>query len=132
MSDIRCMCSPGEYFDKLTILINKVYNCTDRWDVLDAVVALGQLFDGFPSVSKEEFNEIATGLKELRDINQKLWIYEEDVRKIVNPTERLAMSDTIRELNAQRSEIKNVITEHLGGLREVKDYDTGHAKVSKP
>lgn len=120
---IKVPISPGEFFDKLTIQVNKVYSCKGL-SVTKAALGLLELAGHFPGATMGDFLKISHAVEELRDTNKQLWDLEELVRVTKDPGERLMISDKIRELNSQRSEVKNVISEQLGGLQEVKDYAT--------
>lgn len=123
---IKAPISPGEFFDKLTILVNKVYHCKDDHDVKWAMIGLIELAGSYPGMSAGDWNKIADGLLGIRDANKELWHLEELVRK--DPGERvhdrLKVSDVIREKNFDRYEAKQWVDEQLDATREIKDYAT--------
>ena len=118
--------SYGEFIDRFTILVNKVYNCVNGKDVTNAMKELIEL-----STCYQE-KPLRTGEAELRDrliwqlkhINRCLWEKEELVRQEINDKSRLQLSDDIRELNKQRSEKKKALNVIHFDRVEVKDYAT--------
>jgi hypothetical protein len=117
--------SPGEYFDKITILVNKVFHCKEDHEVMWATIGLLELAGSSTGFTLEDWKKLANGLNGLRDANKQLWELEERVSDTsLSPEERLSLSDKIRELNYERWECKNWIDEQLDGTQEVKNYDS--------
>lgn len=117
---MKCEITHGEYFDRLTILVNKVYNCRKPEDVLKAMMDLIRLSTDFRDSGRAA--TISDQITALRDTNKKLWELEEYVRVEQDGIKRLAASDKIRELNGDRAGLKASIDELYGCIPEVKDY----------
>ena len=113
----------AEFYDRLLILINKVYCCDKTQDIRASVQQLIHLccsegYRGYPSER----------IKDLRDANIDLWNLEEEVRGEPDDERRLLLSDQIREKNRLRSLAKRQIYTDGGGSNggsEVKDYGDG-------
>lgn len=123
---INAPISPGEFFDKFTILVNKVYCCTKPMDVKLAVIQLVELCGSYPGMTLGDWTKIQKALFELRDINKDLWNLEELARsnKLDQVADPLKVWQTIRDQNLARSQQKNSINDSLGSIAEVKDYAT--------
>lgn len=116
--------SPGEFFDKLTILVNKVYHCKNNDDLIWAIIGLIELAGSYKGARKEDWNRIADSLMSIRNANKELWHLEEQVRAIPSTQfgDKLIVSEEIRTKNAERWKAKRSINDQLGATREVKDY----------
>lgn len=125
--EIKTPLSPGEFFDKLTILVNKVFYCPNTTDVKLAIIQLTELCGSFPGMTLGDWTKIEDDLINLRNINKALWSLEELARsnKLEQIAEPLKAWKAIRDNNLERSQAKNLINDSLGAIAEVKDYDTG-------
>ena len=122
---MKCEISYGEFFDKFTILVNKIYNCKDRSDVVNAMFQLMELSSCFSDQTRPGRPDLHQFILELRNVNKELWDLEDKVRVCTDRDLRLRVSDEIRELNAQRSRAKAAINGWYGDTQEIKDYATG-------
>lgn len=127
--------SPSEFFDKLTIAVNKVYNVTEEDAVAGAMADLIRLCSHVSNLqgagfTPEDFGRCANGLMILRDTNKLLWNLEEEVRATEDSAERLKISDEIRDQNWERHDTKAWIDEQFDALTEVKDYWSNESSES--
>lgn len=123
---------PSEFFDRLTILVNKVYNCPKESDVTKSLIELMALIKetDYAPVKKDIFR-VAEALRNLRDANKDLWNLEEMVRIVEGDNERLEISDQIREFNHKRWEYKHDIDEAFSSITETKDYSNGYKQEAE-
>lgn len=119
--------SIGEFFDKLTILeikrerirqADKLKNINKELDALNAL--LGQL-----PFSRED---VAEEVDELKAINEKLWVIEDDIRdKEAAKTfdqEFIELARSVYFTNDKRSDVKRAINLKLGSsFVEEKSYE---------
>lgn len=114
----------GEFFDRFTILINKIYYCKDKNDVVISINELIKLSKCFEEIKPAGLKQISADLKKLRDINKELWQLEEIARTDMSAYDPMKVWKSIREQNKERNLIKNNISKVFMEEREVKDYTT--------
>ena len=119
--------SIGEFFDKITILEikqerikdpAKVANVTHELDVLNGIL------DGL-SFNRED---VADEVAELKTINEKLWVIEDDIRDKEAAKEFdekfIELARAVYYTNDDRCEVKRVINLKLGSdFVEEKSYE---------
>lgn len=118
--------STGEFLDKLSILQIKLERVTDPKksnNIHNELCTLSKIWKN-SSFSKAE---ISREIEELRDINQKLWNLEDDIRKKEAEKsfddEFIQMARSVYVTNDQRADIKRRINQKLGSkLIEEKSY----------
>ena len=118
--------SLGELVDKISILIIKKKNITDKTKLDHVKMELDFLQKTLMNyVQQEEINDY---LENLININSKLWNIEDDIREC----ERKKMFDqtfidlarSVYFTNDERAKVKNVINKTFGSeLVEVKSYE---------
>jgi hypothetical protein len=119
--------SVGELIDKITILEIKKANIkeAEKLKIVDAeLVSLSATLNKNVKIS----NEIQNLRSDLKKINQKLWIIEDDIR---NCERQKDFGDKFKELarsvyfsNDERAKLKNQINKLSGSsIGEVKSYE---------
>ena len=126
--EIQINISLGELIDKITILQIKKEKIKDLEKVKIVSHELELLENSLNSFEKSKKNELENFMIELKKINQKLWIIEDDIRlleknkKFDNNFIELARSVYIT--NDERFEIKNKINRLFSSdIEEVKSYE---------
>ena len=126
--EIQINISVGELIDKITILQIKKEKITNLEKVKKVSYELQLLENSLNSFEKSKINELENLMIELKKINQKLWIIEDDIRlleknkKFDNNFIELARSVYIT--NDERFEIKNKINRLFSSnIEEVKSYE---------
>lgn len=125
MSQISIPVSIGELIDKITILEIKTERILDVEKQKTAALELNALNE---SLSKEKFPSDLFALKQiLKDINQKLWVIEDDIRekelKQEFDDEFIELARKVYFTNDKRFEIKNKINIMCNShVKEVKSY----------
>jgi prefoldin subunit 5 len=125
--NINTEISIGEFFDKVTILEIKQSRINDPGKLVNInkeLDALNKLLDSLSFSRADVEQEVA----ELREINEKLWVIEDDIRE---QESKKLFDDTFIELarsvyftNDRRSEIKREINIKLGSdFVEEKSYE---------
>lgn len=115
--------SYGELVDKLTILEIKLANITDNSKHKNVRVEYNLLLSKYQSIANKTLDQY----NQLKDINQKLWIIEDEIRECERKQD---FSDTFVQLarsvyinNDERSRIKRKINETLSSsIIEEKSY----------
>jgi hypothetical protein len=119
--------SIGEFFDKMTILEIKKERISDR-DKLENINKeysyLEGLLDGL-SITRED---VAEEVGKLKEVNEKLWIIEDDIREKERRSsfdaEFIELARSVYITNDQRSDIKRAINLKLGSdFVEEKSYE---------
>jgi hypothetical protein len=119
--------SIGEFFDKMTILEIKKERISDR-DKLENINKeysyLEGLLDGL-SITRED---VAEEVGKLKEVNEKLWIIEDDIREKERSrsfdAEFIELARSVYITNDQRSDIKRAINLKLGSdFVEEKSYE---------
>ena len=126
--EIQINISVGELIDKITILQIKKEKIKDLEKLKIVSHELELLENCLNSFEKSKKNELENFMIELKKINQKLWIIEDDIRlleknkKFDNNFIELARSVYIT--NDERFEIKNKINRLFSSdIEEVKSYE---------
>lgn len=119
--------SIGEFFDKITILEIKRDQIKDTGkldNIKRELGALNQLLAQLPWSRDDVSSEVA----ELRSINEKLWIIEDDIREKESRKEFdqrfIELARSVYFTNDRRSEVKRAINLKLGSdFIEEKSYE---------
>jgi len=126
--EVQINISVGELIDKITILQIKKEKITNLEKVKKVSYELQLLENILNSFEKSKINELENLMIELKKINQKLWVIEDDIRlheknkKFDNNFIELARSVYIT--NDERFEIKNKINRLFSSdIEEVKSYE---------
>lgn len=126
--EVQINISVGELIDKITILQIKTEKITNLEKVKKVSYELQLLENILNSFEKSKINELENLMIELKKINQKLWVIEDDIRlheknkKFDNNFIELARSVYIT--NDERFEIKNKINRLFSSdIEEVKSYE---------
>ena len=126
MNKILVEVSVGELFDKISILeikkdkikdSEKLKFINDEYDVLKSELE--------KNVKQDE--KLEKFFVELKNINSKLWIIEDDKRKCENDSNFgenfIRLSRDVHFLNDSRAKIKLDINNHSGSkIKEIKEY----------
>jgi hypothetical protein len=118
--------SIGELLDKISILQIKSERITDQLKLENIKIELESLLEKWENSSFSKI-EIAEEIVQIREVNEKLWELEDDIRikeagySFDEDFVRLARS--VYVTNDKRAEIKRKINEKLGSaLIEEKSY----------
>jgi len=126
MKDIIVPVSPGELLDKITILEIKSERITDAEKVANVRAELGQLSKCWADSVTE--NGIVHLLRaQLKSINEKLWVIEDDIRDKERAKEFdeqfIELARKVYVTNDHRARIKKELNLHLGAqIVEEKSY----------
>ena len=126
MNKILVEVSVGELLDKISILEIKKDKIQDK-------EKLKFIIDEYNILKEQMINNIKTNEKlnslfdNLKDINSKLWIIEDDKRLCEKNSDFgekfIKLSRDIHFLNDKRSSIKLEINNHTGSkIKEIKEY----------
>ncbi len=126
MNDILVPISPGELLDKISILQIKAERIDDEAKVRNVMTELELLTDVW-SKSVETDDEIEALAKELKSINETLWVIEDDIR---DEERNKRFGDRFIELaravyvtNDERANAKKKVNLHLNStIVEEKSY----------
>lgn len=120
---INISTSYGEFLDKISILKVKFNNIDNTEKKQQILFELKHLEEKNNFISKDIFNEF---VNELYEINKKLWVYEDEIRKAIkdnNNDNILKYSVLICRTNDLRFEVKNKINLLLkSDIKEVKQH----------
>ena len=119
--------SIGEFFDKVTILEikqDRIKGADKLININKELTALNLLLDNLPWSRKDVQAEV----DELRKINEKLWVIEDDIRdkeaKKEFDQEFIELARSVYVTNDRRSEVKREINIKLGSdFIEEKSYE---------
>tara|TARA_B100000575_G_scaffold291604_1_gene297945 strand:- start:1410 stop:1793 length:384 start_codon:yes stop_codon:yes gene_type:complete len=118
--------SVGELVDKISILIVKQKNITDK----NKLFHVNKELNFLQNVLYKNINnsEIDNYLNELIDINSKLWIIEDDIRDCERNSQFekkfIELARSVYFTNDKRAKIKLNINEKFGSeLVEIKSYE---------
>lgn len=119
--------SIGEFFDKMTILEIKRERITDR-DKLDNINKEYSYLEGLLDELSITREDVAEEVGKLKEVNEKLWIIEDDIREKERrksfDAEFIELARSVYITNDQRSEIKRAINLKLGSdFVEEKSYE---------
>ena len=125
--NINIEISIGEFFDKLTILEIKQERIKDQAKLVNInkeFDALNALLDELPISRADIENEV----NELKAINEKLWVIEDDIRdkesKKSFDQEFIELARAVYFTNDKRSDVKRAINIILGSdFIEEKSYE---------
>ena len=126
MDNILVPVSPGELLDKISILEIKSERMTDPGQLVNVRAELGLLRETWSSTVHED-NVLRSLHADLRQVNQKLWDIEDDIRAKERAGDFgegfVALARSVYFTNDRRSEIKKEINRRLGsGIIEEKSY----------
>ena len=118
--------SIGELLDKISILQIKAERITDQLKLENIKFELEGLLDKWENLSFSKI-EIAEEIVQIREVNEKLWELEDDIRikeaRYSFDEDFVRLARSVYVTNDQRAEIKRKINEKLGSaLIEEKSY----------
>ena len=125
--NINVEISIGEFFDKITILEIKHERIKDEAklnNIKNELEMLNALLDTLPFSRTDVADEVA----ELKAINEKLWVIEDDIREKESAKEFdqafIELARSVYFTNDKRSDVKRAINLKLGSdLIEEKSYE---------
>lgn len=126
MENILVPVSPGEVLDKITILEIKSERMTDPTKVANVRVELELLRETWTQAVQED--DVVRRLHDaLKEINEKLWEIEDDIRdkeRVREFDERfIELARAVYFTNDRRSQVKKELNLHLGSqIVEEKSY----------
>jgi hypothetical protein len=131
---IRIEISPGELFDRISILEIKGER-VQRPEQRDNVFAELTLLNAVQSEHISMTPELHALVSDLKDTNAALWQIEEDIREHERNgyfgASFITLARSVYIRNDQRALLKRRINEFLGSsLREEKDYRTGRSRLA--
>jgi hypothetical protein len=123
---IKTEISVGEFLDKMTILQIKQARIQDSGKLANINRELETLMQQW-SASGYAGADIGNAVKKLREVNEKLWDIEDDIREKESAGEFdqrfIELARAVYITNDERARIKKLINEQLGsGLVEEKSY----------
>ena len=118
--------STGELIDKISILQIKSERITDQSKLENIKIELESLLDKWENSSFSKI-EIAEEIVQIREVNEKLWELEDDIRikeaRYSFDEDFVRLARSVYVTNDKRAEIKRKINEKLGSaLIEEKSY----------
>lgn len=124
--DIHVPISPGELIDKITILQIKSERMTDATKVANVRTELNLLESTWRD-SAHAATDIAAQWAELKRINEKLWVIEDDIRDKERAgafdKEFIELARAVYFTNDERAAVKREINTRLGSrIVEEKSY----------
>ena len=126
MSKILAEISAGEFFDKLSILEIKLNKIKDLV-LLNEVKKEYEILNESKNKNINFSKEIEILYKDLKEINEKLWKIEDEIRLCEKNSDFkdkfIQLSRDVYFTNDKRSKIKSEINKILGSkIKEVKQY----------
>ena len=126
--EIQINISVGELIDKITILQIKKEKIKDLEKLKIVFHELELLENCLNSFEKSKKNELENFMIELKKINQKLWIIEDDIRLLEKNKKFddnfIELARSVYITNDKRFEIKNKINRLFSSnIEEVKSYE---------
>jgi hypothetical protein len=126
MQDILVPISPGELIDKLTILQIKSERMTDAAKLANVRTELG-LLEATWRDSAHGKADISAERAELKRINEKLWVVEDDIRDKERArafdAQFIELARAVYVINDERAAVKRQINTKLGSrIVEEKSY----------
>ena len=117
--------SIGELVDKISILKIKSKNITDLTKSKNVNLELDVLKKRFENLNVSVFIKIE--VKELENINKKLWVIEDNIREKEKRNEFdegfVSLARSVYKVNDKRAQFKKIINEKTGSLFvEEKSY----------
>jgi hypothetical protein len=124
--EIQVPISPGELIDKITILEIKSQRMSDARKLAN-VRAERDLLLATWKASAYSAQNIEAEWAQLRSINEKLWVIEDDIREQERAgsfgEEFIRLARAVYFINDDRAAVKRLINEKLGStIREEKSY----------
>jgi hypothetical protein len=124
--EIQVPISPGELIDKITILEIKSQRMSDARKLAN-VRAERDLLLATWKASAYSAQNIEAEWAQLRSINEKLWVIEDDIRDQERAAtfgeEFIRLARAVYFINDDRAAVKRLINEKLGStIREEKSY----------
>jgi hypothetical protein len=119
--------SPGELFDKISILEIKKARIQDEEKLCNIEMELG-LLKGVWSENVPSSPKLSTLYDEIKIVNERLWDIEDDIRRCERNNdfseEFIRLARSVYLTNDRRSSIKRAINELLGArIMEEKSYE---------
>ena len=126
--EVQTNISVGELIDKITILQIKKEKITNLEKVKKVSYELQLLENILNSFEKSKINELENLMIELKKINQKLWVIEDDIRLLEKNKKFddnfIELARSVYITNDKRFEIKNKINRLFSSnIEEVKSYE---------
>ena len=126
--ELRINISVGELIDKITILQIKKDKISDLEKVKKVSFELEILENSLNSFKTNKTNELKVLMDDLKEINQKLWTIEDDIRLLEKNKQFdknfIDLARSVYITNDQRFEVKNKINKlFLSDIEEVKSYE---------
>lgn len=125
--EVNVVVSLGELVDKITILEIKKKNINDKEKLEKINFELNNLLAKLKKleIETESFKDLKTRLK---NVNQELWIIEDDIRKLEKEKtfnqDFINLARSVYFTNDKRFELKNQInTLFNSAVAEVKSYE---------
>ena len=123
--EILCQVSLGELVDKMTILKIKTERIKDNSKVLLAQAELDALKE---TLTKLKLDGIESYFNELKTVNEKLWVIEDDIRNCEAQKrfdgEFIDLARSVYKTNDERFRVKNSINmKYNSGIKEVKSCE---------
>lgn len=126
MENIQVPVSPGEVLDKITILEIKSERMSDPDKLANVRAELALLQETWSKAVRED--DVVRGLHaQLREINEALWVIEDDIRdkeRVKEFDQRfIELARAVYFTNDRRSAVKKQLNLHLGSqIIEEKSY----------
>jgi len=126
--EIQINISVGELVDKITILQIKKEKITNLEKVKKVTYELELLENSLNLFKARETEELKNLMNELKLINEKLWVIEDDIRLLEKnkkfESEFIELARSVYTTNDQRFEVKNKINKLFSSnVEEVKSYE---------
>jgi hypothetical protein len=126
MSEISVPISPGELLDKITILRIKSKRMSDAAKLANVRIELKVLEETW-AVSAYSKVDIAADVKALLEVNERLWVIEDDIRDKERAqqfdAEFIRLARAVYFENDERAAIKRRVNVKLGSsIVEEKSY----------
>ncbi|HSN71893.1 MAG TPA: DUF6165 family protein [Steroidobacteraceae bacterium] len=126
MAEIRVPISPGELIDKLTILEIKSERMTDPGKLANVRLELELLEDTWRA-SDYGSADVATDRQAVKQINEKLWVIEDEIRDKERDqafdARFIELARAVYFTNDERARVKRRINDRLGSqIVEEKSY----------
>jgi hypothetical protein len=134
MSEIIVPVSPGELIDKMTILRIKTQRITDATKLKNVRLELDALQETWAKSAYASV-DIAAEERALLDVNERLWIIEDEIREKERAqafdAEFIRLARAVYFENDERAAIKRRINLRLGSaIIEEKSYSDYRSKVN--
>lgn len=126
--EIQINISIGELIDKITILQIKKEKIKNLEKVKKVSYELELLENSLNSFKTSKTEELRDLMKELKKINQKLWVIEDDIRLLEKnkqfEKEFIELARSVYKTNDERFNVKNRINKLFSSnVEEVKSYE---------